>query len=41
MQVEARYLFMNKLHLWKVPDLNNIDAHALLFSLGAIDKFAL
>lgn len=39
--VETRYLFLNKLHLWKIPDMSNIDAHALIFSLGVIEKFAL
>jgi hypothetical protein len=32
---------MNKLYTWKIPDFNNIDAYALIFSIGAIEKFAL
>jgi hypothetical protein len=32
---------MNKLHTWKIPDMANIDAHALVFSLGVIESFAL
>jgi hypothetical protein len=32
---------MSKIHQWKIPDINNIDEHALVFSLGVIEKFAL
>jgi hypothetical protein len=41
LQVEMNYVFLNKLHTWKMPDMANIDAHALAFSLGVIERFAL